>query len=154
MSGQLPNTLAGDTETVAQVEARATSLGLIPFFAGAFELFLDLDRDMFIHGEVFAVLDKVNPIKSSLTTTSVNGNRHVYFRLEHPINDLMRVALESALGSDPVRQTLMALRAYRGYDTMDALFETVEEAVKVAKWRMWGVEPATEPEPLSQIGVI
>jgi hypothetical protein len=56
------------------------------------------------------------------------------------------VALQAALGSDPVRETLSALRLNLGGPDgyCSALFETPLEAVKVIEWRAKNVRLHTD----------
>lgn len=70
------------------------------------------------------------PVNDSLLKTkSPGGNTHIYIRLEKPMNMQDRVALQAALGSDPLKEGLSVL----GHIT--CLFETPDQAKLVENWR-------------------
>lgn len=148
-------------QTREYVIAKGLEHDCVTFFAEPNELLLDLDllhqpRDLnetvdgFIQkincesGQepVFAALDTLGTVWKSvlkiyprLTTISRGGNRHVYIRLARPYPELVRIALQACLGSDPTREMLSALQSEVGMPAAVALYETATEAPKVEAWR-------------------
>lgn len=127
--------------TTQDVEALAQAQGLVPFLPEADELMLDLDEAdgaPAARARVGEVLENNGiGVLASLTTTSKSGKYHLYLRLDRPVTPHERIALQACLGSDPVREVLSLLRLMQGGEpaAVTALFETEEEARKVAAWR-------------------
>jgi hypothetical protein len=124
--------------TVEEVTAIAEHNGLIPFLAGDNELLIDYDVKAPNNDHVIITLEENGiSIISSLQTTSKSGNQHLYYRLNRTVTVPERIALQSLLGSDPIRETLSLVRWFTGseHEAITALFETEKEAKKVKKWR-------------------
>ena len=56
-------------------------------------------------------------------TTSRNGNRHAYVKMEKPLSVPERIALQAALGSDPTREFLSLKRWLNNDPNPVLLFE-------------------------------
>ncbi len=71
-----------------------------------------------------------------LDTRSPGGNTHRYIRLSRRVPISQRIALQAALGSDPVRETLavMATLGLRPQRPELVLFETPDETERVKVW--------------------
>lgn len=113
-------------------EAASRRGGLHVVVACPWVLQLDLDEGMSVNEDVASLLRDNGWITTErLTTTSQNGNQHVYIRTARWIDDLNRSGLQSMLGSDPKRETLSWMRLQRDPEGMDegpatVLFETDE----------------------------
>jgi len=143
--------MSADKDTLCRdkqsVEDAAQKLGLIAMFPRANELTLDIDQPFDSTGvcsefdRIDEVLERNNfYIVSVLHTKSKSGNTHVWIRFRWTsvgfhITDCHRIALQAALGSDPVREAISVIRSLHGSLYPSALFETPEEAAKVTKWR-------------------
>lgn len=127
--------------TKEQIAAVATERGLICLFPSNYELTLDIDksfrRTYLDDSRVLQVLDmnKLMIQEPLLFTRSASGNTHIWIRLIRPMDIASRVALQAALGSDPIRETLSILRYQCGSKAASVLFETEEGAAEVQKWR-------------------
>lgn len=121
--------------------------GCETFFADPDELFLDLDR-MHIPTEldepILRFMECINQVNGQsailanypmLYTTSRNGNKHLYIRLARPTPELVRIALQACLGSDPTREFLAAMQSEAGMEAAVALFERKPMAELVREWR-------------------
>jgi hypothetical protein len=118
------------------------------FFAEEDELLIDLDL-LHISSDLNDTVDTFMKIIESengpgtcpyadyprLMTTSRNGNRHLYIKLSRSYPELVRIALQAVLGSDPTRELLSALQSEVSMPAAVALFETANEAEKVKLWR-------------------
>lgn len=70
-----------------------------------------------------------------LTTTSRNGGKHIYIRLQKELDVPTRIALQASLGSDRTRELLGILRELVGGERPCCMLETPEEYEKIMKWR-------------------
>lgn len=128
----------GDTP----VEEAAVNNGLVVVTPEDNELLIDLDTEEAYaqHLKILEVLDgrgiiyehKVAPSKSGLP------NRHVTLKLISgpsasylpvPLDPWQRIALQAALGSDPVRELLSCMRVFRGITPPTAFLELPTEAM-------------------------
>lgn len=115
-------------------------IGMTAFTAKDDELLIDLDSpsepDHFGY-----VLDNLRAngyrVKGSpLYTTSKSGNTHIYIQLTQPMDNMMRIVIQAALGSDPIREVLSAIRCIQGAGSIStALFEMNKFAPIVELWR-------------------
>lgn len=127
--------------TKEQITDVANERGLYCLFPDNNELTLDIDksfrRTYLDDNRVLQVLEHNNlEIQEPLLfTRSVSGNTHVWIRMGRPMDAASRIALQAALGSDPVREALCLLRHQCGSKAPIALFETEEGAKEVQKWR-------------------
>lgn len=112
------------------------------------ELFIDIDNAAgYINADVVAAINKTEsyPLKLNsniLYTTSKSGNRHAYIKCSNPVGDMQRVALQAALGSDPVKEALSVLRLNLESTAANVLFETPKGHRELVIWRegafLWG----------------
>lgn len=122
-----------------EVEAIAERMGLVCILPEENELQIDADHpwnpDVF--DRVEKVLQENNGIQilDKLTTISKNGRKHVYMRLSKSVAPSTRIAIQSCLGSDPIREILSIIRLMSGSDAPTALFETKLQAARVENWR-------------------
>jgi hypothetical protein len=116
----------------AEAAERGGDLEIIA--AGAGFLQLDVDAPSWAASpKVWAVLASnkiVDDAHDILQTRSQGGNCHVYIRLCTNQPRAVRVAIQTALGSDPVHELLSVLSPA----AEDVLFETPEEAARVYEW--------------------
>lgn len=123
-------------ETVDSITAHAEELGLVPFFPRGDELFIDLDHGATINTRVHDLIKEQFGITGQLVTISKSGDGfHMYLRLNGLLSNDKRVALQAALGSDPVREALSIVRLHNDSSAHSALFETEFEAQRVEDWR-------------------
>ncbi len=124
-------------KTKESIEQAAAEKGLFCFFPLDDELHLDLDDGMVMNDRVFDILNANGfKVKSSLPTVSASGyGQHYYLKLDKGISAYTRIAMQTTLGSDPVKECLSLLALEAGSEYYAALFETIDEAVNVAKWR-------------------
>jgi len=124
--------------TMEEIRAIAKGKGLVPFVPTSTELFLDIDKGCELNTKVLTAIRLNFPeliSKGYLITKSKNGNRHLYLRCAFMSCD-KRIAIQAALGSDPVKEALSIVRCVTGTgDTAIALFETPKEAKRVEAWR-------------------
>lgn len=140
--------------TKGEVETPAAKLEVEVIYPTGGELFIDLDirwnpafigfgLPKLLNGQVIEAL-KGNgwALFHPFVTKSRRGNMHVYCVLvdgntgdEIPLSDAERVGLQAALGSDPVREALGALRSASGAEAVTVFFETPAAALKVFRWR-------------------
>lgn len=115
----------------------ATTLGQTAFFPQGNELFLDDDTLSFNlgHKYVQTLVDNGIQVISSLSTVSAHGKRHWYLRLSESLEEMEKVVIQMALGSDMTKELLTMLRIRQGGTGSIALFETPTQALRVAKWR-------------------
>jgi hypothetical protein len=116
----------------------AKDYGLVPFESHSRLLMIDLDKseNEAVFDRNFPVLCQHMPgVVGPFKTTSKSGKKHAYIQIPR-MSIMERLALQAALGSDPMRELLGFLRA-KGYRNDRApqspiwLFETPSEAVKV-----------------------
>lgn len=125
----------------SDVEALAAERGLIAFYPGPRELFIDLDKGMELNVGLMTGLNDSEKmpffdLDNVLYTTSRNGNIHVYVRTIARLDDASRIALQAALGSDPKREMLGVFKCLLVHcDCVSVLFETPSEAERVAEWK-------------------
>jgi len=121
----------------SQVEEVAEKMHLVCFYPDDYTLQLDLDYGRTLNDRAFNILEKNGyRVLSTLTTRSKSGNHHMYIRLETPLDAPDRIALQAALGSDPVREALSVLRnLHPDSEYCSVLFETPKEEVKVRLWQ-------------------
>jgi hypothetical protein len=108
------------TEQIRQIEEEHPDREMVE--ANDRQLFLDLDLDdgddpkeveEIVRGLIDAVLEKC--VGSVAFHPSKNGNLHAIVRLRKPIpSALERIAIQLALGSDPVRERISAQRVLKG----------------------------------------
>lgn len=138
----------------AYEEARAA--GLVCFLPNDNELYIDIDvPDGDINGTVlFTLANNGLLYEEAVYTESKSGNVHVYLRINKPLPVTARIAIQVALGSDPVKEALSLVRCLLGNgEAAIALFETPSEAVKLLG--KWGKPipvptPAADAQPVSQ----
>lgn len=129
------------------IERVALSKGLECFFPGPREITLDLDGGNLLNDRTMAVLaDTPYQVDSTLETTSLHGNKHLWIRLTREVSDLERLALHAMLGSDPMREILGFKRYAECAEQISAVFETPAEARRVRNWRK-GVIAETKVDP-------
>lgn len=131
--------------TLGHVTREANDLGLIAITPHPCELMLDIDEPFESacakwspsHNSVMMALHKNGiPCWDRFFTMSKSGNTHLYIRFHNAFTDLERVALQAALGSDPVREALSVLRHQRQpKQVVSCLFETEEWATRLLQWR-------------------
>lgn len=145
--------LAQRTEN--DVHAIAEEAGLVAFLPQDRELFLDLDKDCpepnqnllrrlevgieISEDQDIGLIDNLLDIRmvSKFLTKSKGGNQHMYIKLNKGIkNPLAAVAIQAALGSDPVKEFLSIQRIMIGSEASVALFETPVEGARVTAWRL------------------
>jgi len=127
----IPDASSGDgiIRTTEQCAEWAEKLGCTLRVAAEDELFIDIDTE-----EQFQRYLLVRPLmfahfgiqfKDWVITPSKEGlpHRHVTVKLKTPLPLLARVALQAALGSDPLREFLSVRRALNGEDNVVIFFE-------------------------------
>lgn len=80
-------------------------------YPGPYQVFLDLDSEsaFYVFMARLAIVNRIEKLACDpLVTYSASGygHRHVTLTLLRPIGSLERIALQSLLGSDPVREAL------------------------------------------------
>jgi hypothetical protein len=108
------------------------------------ELFIDIDtRDQLATFERnFEVLRRYIPVEECTETPSKRGWPHVHIvvRLKHAVTSIERIAMQTALGSDPMREILSIARVYTNQQHATCFFEDL--VMPEAKRRLW-----PEPNP-------
>lgn len=99
------------------------------------ELFIDIDAPLdaeWLKLMVKVLHDNGWPVDTIKTTTSRNGNTHVYLHTLRPVTPVERIALQACLGSDRKRELLSLLRIIRELDRPATVFFEVrpEPALK------------------------
>lgn len=96
------------------------------------ELQIDLDStDGFYNGVVSRHIENhLGPCEITITI-SKSGNRHVVFRFDEDleISDEQAIAMQAALGSDPVREILSLIRVMEGTPDPICLYEKDDATV-------------------------
>lgn len=100
------------------------------------ELVLPADNELFIDLDTLEAIDEfkirfgdftsINTFKHAKVqyTTSANGNTHVIVTLpDEKFTVLERIALQAALGSDPIREMIDVDNQRDGYEFVSVLFE-------------------------------
>lgn len=113
-----------------QGRRKARSLGLAYHVATPTQLLLDLDTPAqwsqyqwmfpYLTRYLHCTVTKVTDSRSNA------GGKHVYIELAHPLTGAERIALQSILGSDPMREWLGLLRDWGGARDPIQLFEKPE----------------------------
>ncbi len=123
-----------------EVEATAKSRGLIAFYPGTHEIFLDIDEGM--KDPLVSVTEALNrggfKIRAlgRLVTVSQSGKgKHIYLHLSDFVNPLERIAIQAVLGSDPLKEALSLCRYRKQCEVPTVLFETPAWAKRVEQWR-------------------
>jgi hypothetical protein len=110
--------------TLAICEAREQNLDIVE--ANERTLQLDFDTDeayqAFITQHCGRLLNFVE-VDRIYSTVSRSGHKHVYIELPKPVELPYRIAMQAALGSDPVREFLNLMRAVDGISSPVILFE-------------------------------
>lgn len=119
----------GQTKSYLQSKAEVLDCGLV--IPTEFELTIDLDKGMSLNVAVEKTLEPF--IADVLMTISKSKNQHIYYRLYTGLPIGERIALQAALGSDPIREALSALDTK--CEVPIAFFETPKEFLKVTNWR-------------------
>ncbi len=105
---------------------KAARLGMKLVLPEPNELFVDLDnheaiKDFKVRWEEFL---KVYPLSSVTYTTSKGGNLHAYITMLEPVESMThRIALQAALGSDPLREMIAVKHLLEGYEYPSCFFE-------------------------------
>lgn len=120
-------------ETREEFIMRMAEEGYIPRYPSPNELLIDIDNDT--HWEAFVrsfdIFKREYPLEQSCKIYPSRSGlpcRHVIVQLPFKIDDWQRIALQAALGSDPVRELLSILRLQRG-DAHPTMFIEKEENV-------------------------
>lgn len=105
---------------------KAERLGMALVIPGDDELFVDLDSkgalDLF--DSRFKQFIKVCPTARRQFTTSKSGNWHVYVTVPGSKFTMeQRIALQAALGSDPLREMIAVFHHAEGYEYPSVFFE-------------------------------
>jgi hypothetical protein len=124
--------------TKEECDRKAAAQGLVCVFASDSELLLDMDspyEKCEYPYKYYQIIENLINIGESnetpIRTKSKGGNTHIYIRLAGPTSRERRLCLHACLGSDPMRENV----ASRYLKDEICLFETPEEAERVAKWR-------------------
>ena len=123
-----------------EVEEIAAGLGLMCFLPEENEVFLDLDvedaPEVMFGGVHQTLQDNGIRLTDQLRTKSKNGNSHLYFKCSRVLKQWERILIQTALGSDPVKEVLSMMRLWQVNTTAPvALFETKVQAIRVRQWR-------------------
>jgi len=111
-------------DSVESAKAKAQTLGRIVVFPRPNELFLDIDNPAamrrFVRGvaRFIGVTFLVRPSPSGRP-----GRHHVVVTMPTAVTPMERIALQSMLGSDPVREMLSWRRIQHGIDDATLFFE-------------------------------
>jgi hypothetical protein len=120
-----------ETKTKEDAEKKAKRLGLILTKPAANELFIDLDsleatRDfLFVRMPALKQVWKQADFLMSPSPSGKNGHNHARVTIPElkTLTDHERIALQAALGSDPLREMLAIHNARDGYPYLSVLFE-------------------------------
>ncbi len=126
--------------TKDEIQEIAAKQGMVAVIPLPNELQLDIDSPgatlQDLNQEVVAALaDNGIIFIGHLITKSKSGNTHIHLGLNKELDQGLRIALQAALGSDPVREALAVCRKREGSDTPCVLFESRLSAIKVDLWR-------------------
>lgn len=115
---------------VDAMEEKAESLGLKVIVPPCNSLALDLDTDdqFAVYQRNFEVFKRHSEdlVAEVFETASKSNHRHIYIKLKRALPMHQRLALQAALGSDPMKELLGNLRTELGEGTPIAMFETPE----------------------------
>lgn len=120
------------TNSVRALEAAAAN-GLCVSFPAHNELQIDLDtpedNERFARSwEIAAREFGLKPEHRTITPSKSGEGAHVRVRMPFTLTPWQRIALQAAMGSDPVRELLSAVRLHAGDPSPTLLFETPEVA--------------------------
>lgn len=124
----------------AAVDAEA-----VVFIPGPKILTLDLDEKMRIKVDILDKIQDEFGFGARLSTVSPGGNRHEYLKMTREFSIEERIIMQTALGSDPMRELLSWVRWWNKADRPPIMmFETAKAAKSVS--RFLGHGPTTEEE--------
>lgn len=112
-------------------------LGLEMFVSDGRLLMLDIDDGKYVETVSVQMLKRwlgIGPGDILVTTSKSGKGHHVYIRLPKYVGELERILLQACLGSDPKREMLNWHRMKEKGEGGVTLFETAEEAVRVAQF--------------------
>lgn len=99
-------------------------------------LLLDIDKP-FINSDyryedtrAVGVVSQISPIVDRASWASKSGNTHVVLLIKNPLPILVRLSLQAALGSDPIREILGVKRALAGMEEPSFLFRPPTNIVR------------------------
>lgn len=130
-----------DTITRDEIEEKAKELGLVAIFPECDEILIDWDNLLenppeSLWRRIFETLRTKNMgLSKPLMTRSKSGGAHYYMKCRKPLSWEFRVVIQTALGSDPVREILSCVRSMKGGEYPTVLFETKLQAKRVMAWR-------------------
>lgn len=131
--GEVPEVWSGDgvMRTQERCAEWAAQLGCDLVVASDRELFIDIDTEhqfqVFSHvvralkTHIACKVVRIDPSKQELP------HRHIVVELREPLPLVVRVALQAALGSDPMRELLSTIRAMNGEENVVLFFEKKKE---------------------------
>ena len=123
---------------VAQEQAKAKGLQII--LPGSRELFVDIDSHTAraVFNANIGKLLEVEPADYRLrpSPSGVSGREHAVVVLHRRVNVFERIALQAALGSDPIREMLSWQRAKRGDKNPTLFFEKMDYVPFAPKRRL------------------
>lgn len=105
---------------------KAERLGMMLIEPALNELFVDLDDQSAFDGfaKRFAEFLKVHPLATVKWTRSKSGNWHAYVTVPNAEFSMeQRIALQAALGSDPLREIIAITHLAGGYQYPCVFFE-------------------------------
>lgn len=104
--------------------ANAEAAGQTVVFSDSQTILLDLDNadSQFMYERVLPIIQRHIPITEDERWASKSGNLHVKLILAEPLPVMERILIQSALGSDPVREFLTMLRVQEGNPNPSMLF--------------------------------
>jgi hypothetical protein len=123
-SGDLYLSTSYKEDTIESAKAKAKTLGRVVVFPKANELFIDIDNPAamrrFVRGvaRFTGVTFLVRPSPSGRP-----GRHHVVVTMPTEVTPMERIALQSMLGSDPVRELLSWRRIQHGIEEPTLFFE-------------------------------
>lgn len=126
-------------QTAAQLKAVSSKLGLFVVIPQDDELVLDIDAGMQVNERVYQVLVDDSYLfdhhgLERLHTVSKSNNLHVYLKLRCEFGPGERIAMQAALGSDPMKEMLSAL-TLQSSKVPIAMFETDASVRLITAWR-------------------
>jgi len=121
-------------ETREAYIARVEAEGFVIVYPADNELQVDIDNDT--HYEAFlrswAIFGRDVPEATMLEHESKSGypRRHITVSLPFKVNPWQRIALQGALGSDPVRELLSAMRLHNGSEPATLFCERKQQPTR------------------------
>lgn len=109
-------------------KARAEGLEVVTAHAGSLLLDLDTAEQLAQFERVLPTVERNFGIVNVERWASKNGNTHVAVGINKALSAAQRVALEAALGSDPVRAVLCVGRIEQGVAEPSRLFKPARSA--------------------------